>query len=207
MRSPDKIKWHASQCLQVTLLLIASTAIAQAPKPKAPIPIPIPTPPIQCPPGEVANPPNVTPPCYTPLPPEWTPFLDFYTQSMPQSGGSVPDPHYIPPIKPGEIFITVPIVWDLYQSQAAANANLAYYPVKGGMQTGDSYTAHLSDGPCFILIRHQTPAPDRTVLFSVALGDTSGTGATSINGTAAACATPQGGTPGHYTGNVTVRIW
>lgn len=151
---------------------------------------------------------NTAPRCYTPLPPEWTPRLAFYISTMPNAGGSVPDPAYIPPIKPGEVFITVPILWDIYQSQAANNPNFAYHAIRGGLRAGDTWLAHLSNGLCFIVVRHQTPVPDQSSLQSVAgMGDGSaGGGATSINGTKAACATPTGGTAGHYTGDVTIEL-
>ena len=181
-------------------------------------PSPTPTPPVACAPGEIANPPGVSPACYTPLPPEWTPRLAFYIQSMPQNAGSAPDPHYIPPPKPGEVFITVPIIWDLYQATVTyiggVNPQTIYgtfYPVHGGMQSGDNFLAHLSNGLCFIMMRHQTPLPNPpTVLQSIAHeGDTSiGGGATSINGTKAACATPKpGGTTAAPAGDVTIEVY
>lgn len=167
------------------LLLIALSAHAQT------------TPP-PCPPGQIANPPGVTPPCYTPLPPEWTPRLAFYVPTMPVGGGSVPMPGYIPPLLPGELAITVPITWDLYQATvtyiAGVNPQTIYGPfnlAKGMMQRGDHFVALFSRGPCFVMMRHQNIPPNQaTVLQGLAHGGETATvsAATSINGTAAACA-------------------
>lgn len=173
------------------------------------------TTPPSCPPGQVANPPGVDPPCYTPLPPEWTPRLAFYVPTMPVGGGSVPMPGYVPPPLPGELYITVPITWDLYQATVTyiggTNPQVIYGTfnvIRYMMQRGDSFLTHLSHGPCFVMMRHQIPAPNQaTVVQGLAQGGETSVGgaATSINGTLAACATVQTGVP-TAPGDVTITV-
>ncbi|HEX8784197.1 MAG TPA: hypothetical protein VF764_12540, partial [Steroidobacteraceae bacterium] len=143
-------------------------------------------------------------------PPEWTPRLYFSVPTRPADGGSVPRPGYIPPPLPGEIYLTVPLTWDLYQATvtyiAGVNPQTIYGTfnlIKGQMQPGDSWVAHFNKGPCFLMYRHSVPLPQQaTVLQGLAhSGDGSeGGGATSINGTMAACATAGGD------GTVTIEV-
>lgn len=149
-------------------------------------------------------------------PPEWTPRLYFNVPTMPQGGGSVPEPGYIPPPKPGEVYITVPITWNLYQATvtyiAGVNPQTIYGQfklIKSLMQRGDSFVAHFSGGPCFVMMRNQIPPPDpATVLQSIAhMGDSSvGGGATSIAGPMAACAINPNGQVASGPGDVTILL-
>lgn len=155
-----------------------------------------------------------TPPGCIP-PPEWTPRLDFFVPSQPEEGGSVPRVPQ-PPL-PGELYITVPITWDLYQATVTFVSGVNPQTIYGnwgvvnfGMTYGSSYLAHLSKGPCFIIVRHQLPVPQSqpTNLQGLAQGGSTAIvgAATSINGDKAACATAQNGQITSGPGDVTIEV-
>lgn len=160
--------------------------------------------------------PTPTPPGCIP-PPEWTPRLTFNVPTQPEGGGSVPRPGYVPPLLPGELDITVPITWDLYQATvtyiAGVNPQVIYGTfnvIRYQMQRGDSFVAHLSAGPCFVVMRHQVPVPPSqatNVQGQAHGGSTAIVGAaTSINGDKAACATNQNGQATAGPGDVTIEV-
>lgn len=149
-------------------------------------------------------------------PPEWTPRLAFFVVTMPQEGGSVPRVAQ-PPLL-GELYITVPITWDLYQATVTyitgTNPQTIYGTfnvIRYQMQRGDSAVAHLTSGPCFVMVRHQMPVLQNQATNIQGLahtGDTSVFGAaTSINGMMAACATNQNGQATAGPGDVTIEVF
>lgn len=185
-------------------LLALVNALSATKNPKTPKDYPADCTPVPTPPGCIP-------------PPEWTPRLAFTVPSMPVGGGSVPMPGYIPPPLPGELYITVPITWDVYQATVTYIAGTNPQTIYGnfglihtGMTYGSSFVAHLTAGPCFVLMRHQVPPPNQpTVLQGLAQrGETAQAGAaTSINGTMAACATNKNGQATAGPGDVTIEVF